>query len=1512
MSGDQADASQTGLARALRNILLKLESSGLHKPSFERLVREALQVLVGRRVFGSRSGTQGGRDLGTIDFGSRIHLEAKRYSPGKSRLKDGELHGSLVKAAAGADPPDVWVLATTIEIPQQLAEDLKRAGHKLGVWVELVDLRDGDLRFSALALLLAAGLETSIEVVRQAGKVTASDLVELRAILDHVRTLPETVSRAQGLEGRLVGLDGLFETVADRARAYLHEMISHPIKSWAELRQAVRADDKVPFLRRASISAQMTEWHRSPGPSGRPALVLLGEEGGGKTWAAIDWVQEVAEAGGLLPIVVPSHVAGRFDRLAGCLSAAVERLSGLQGFAWPERMESWLANSHLAGRVIVVIDGLNEEPETSWFQYFADQAADYPNLALLATCRTGFWHQRDPARGCNPPPMVVPLPLLELSEVESILVRAGLETKVHRNLWPLMTRPSQIELVLQAHDSAELIEDPSRERLMLLDWRRRYERRSGAPLTSSEFESIMRDLAEKVLASGTVSDSDVAGRLALQPDRKALAELQFGGILEKVPGGFRLHREHLILALALVFADEASQEFAACSGGLPVTAERLLASLEAKALDEHARICAAAIQVAAVQQTTPDGVVAALVCVLFALRNGLRWDDPDHFLQSVSGLFRQRPDAFKTLALALAEGTSDSQTLLDCLERAYLRWCDEPSATDLVRAHAHEILRRVDLGLERWKERDDRRFKERLAHLEPLIGARPSAGTRSVAGERVVFVESASTAHARSLAIKALSAQPRSLPIAILRTLAVTETLDRFGGDGQALAWLLRFGGEDLQAEAGRLANDLLGSGDVAGEAAGILLAESLPDPWSVPRYESRRPPRRSLFEELSSEDVCKTGFYLWRDADLEQCLGRGDVPAETKAINLSARCVDPEFSPSVHWLPGGVRDQLVELLADLNWPDRTHWQNTRAHGDYRRHEPAWIRVCLEELVEQLRRAYVPSAPSEPAAIADCTKQLRAISLLLDHSDGPAMTAAWRQFVSNPVMPEPTRTTPDQVEVELFAAALQLASDEEYVNLLLERGCQGRDSLDLVTDLARELPRELARSFTMTALALDSARAVALLPFLACLRQPLTAADRKNLARIVADVPRDLRIDTFIAARCDRRSARQFATVRGPTDLRGVAAKGYAFDAFRLIRGVRVEQMRQLGYEDPSLLANFAAQEDLVALMPALYDQVSSAIGEAIRQGWWDDETSLRLNSRAGRKLLECYPELVSRLIQASKRTRTHAWVWSVPRAFQLYLTAAETALQARGPEWSELVEELVTCGYGPGYDRYAARKTLTLLCRNHRRPEVEALLRRCARICTTDLELADFAVTVGSAAPKWFWSFLADESRASGPIGTARALTCAGFAPNWRRGLSFIEHVEARPGTWVAATLHESRLAAQRARSAASWSERLVCASSAPESWGAYQLLLRTADLRAPRLLDDQMKSRGLKWSDRSQVVAHLLRNWSALERAVKDSDDQAKKTLFHSTINERNMFPWVTTARLSLEVREELLRGG
>ena len=322
---------------------------------FEQLAAALLGHLLDVPIAVAKSGFQYGADAGAV--GQRRHrLECKKYRD-TSQLKERELLGEIDQALARDDALEAWILVTTRSVSEQIRQSLDRHGEQRGVPIVIIDWADYDV--PPLAALCASDpdlVETFFSseagaAARTLGSVSGDAITRLRRYLE---------SWSLG-----------FESLRQQSHAKLNKIWNSPRESSAALGQNAAGGSQGKRVRRKSVHNALDEWWQDPGHNDAPAAVI-GLEGTGKTWAALDWIMDGYTEQPVV-LIVPSpavETSFHFSEINLRLFLA-ERLQDVTGV---RDSQHWLCRlDHLLKRprdedpiLTIFFDGLNQEPSVSW------------------------------------------------------------------------------------------------------------------------------------------------------------------------------------------------------------------------------------------------------------------------------------------------------------------------------------------------------------------------------------------------------------------------------------------------------------------------------------------------------------------------------------------------------------------------------------------------------------------------------------------------------------------------------------------------------------------------------------------------------------------------------------------------------------------------------------------------------------------------------------------------------------------------------------------------------------------------------------------------------------------------------------------------------------------------------------------------------------------------------------------------------------------------------------------
>ncbi len=544
----------------LIKLLRTLEPSG--DAGLEGLVSRCIGAAFQQDDRTEDPGPQKGRDAALFDpktgLPSGVGIEVKRYNA-KSALRERELLGEITQVRRVRKSTHTWILVATKRVPAGTVEELVDEGFRNGLNVVVLDsVANG---FGNLEVLLASQRNAVLDWV---GRHDQARTVAWGDSLDEICRDSGFVHRLLDMRARLSGPYSARLACA-KGHEWLREKIDSQRKRIAGFNQQLGRQGKAPHVPRPQIEAAIEAWFSRP--PGRRILALLGGEGDGKTWAALD---ALLTAGHAVPLVVTSNL---FDDtgVEGVLAEALHRQCGGDYDHWRNlltRRGEWPSTFQL----LILVDGLNEAPSVRsdmMIQAIMDgrwgSATD-----IIVTCRKPFWDTRIE-------------PVLRTTSHELREVTVGAFDRVLE--WPVAlghlgpaaeALPPNILLALRnprlwsfAFDLRDRIGgmgEITLERLLVEHWRMRYSERSDLAVDWLTFNRLVarsvRNLREKSVSSpferGTL-DSMIKEMTGLSQDlSRDLGEIQDGVFYQLADDGLRLQirPERVPIALGLLLAQD--------------------------------------------------------------------------------------------------------------------------------------------------------------------------------------------------------------------------------------------------------------------------------------------------------------------------------------------------------------------------------------------------------------------------------------------------------------------------------------------------------------------------------------------------------------------------------------------------------------------------------------------------------------------------------------------------------------------------------------------------------------------------------------------------------------------------------------------------------------------------------------------------------------------------------------------------------------------------------------------
>jgi hypothetical protein len=326
----------------------------------EGLISELCSAASGQTFRLSISGSQQGQDSASeIGYGNRIKIETKHY--GKSKLNDRGLLGEVTEATGRDQECDLWVLAATCPVSSQLEKKLYLELESRGCALLVLDKVQNGL--SRITVLVALFPETVLEWDERNSRLL--NPAQFRESVEVVRQQPGFQSASSHVIEKLKGTLCGFGDARTRVNSCLMEMFSAPGNMRRAFRQPIDVlGPSTRVIPRRSLLHSLNDWWNQSINLPKH-VVVLGEEGLGKTWAVMHWLTGFFQRGDstiILPISAGMDASiSREGGVLEILSALLLRFVGLGDLPfWTKRVKRWLNEPlQMQPLFLLVIDGLN-------------------------------------------------------------------------------------------------------------------------------------------------------------------------------------------------------------------------------------------------------------------------------------------------------------------------------------------------------------------------------------------------------------------------------------------------------------------------------------------------------------------------------------------------------------------------------------------------------------------------------------------------------------------------------------------------------------------------------------------------------------------------------------------------------------------------------------------------------------------------------------------------------------------------------------------------------------------------------------------------------------------------------------------------------------------------------------------------------------------------------------------------------------------------------------------------
>ena len=585
----------------------------------------------------AKSGSQFGVDGKTSDPTFPVAFEAKRY---RGDVPSTEVLNKIGALAIREDPVELWILGTTGIVASQVADDLDALATIHGFATLILDWQPDAPRLAAVLAEAHAEVGEFLNRNVPTAGLAAGAITELRRLSGSTDLADIAHSALYQLRKASVATP----MAREANRRWLVETLSTRIRAKSRLGQVLTPLDAAgsPVPRSHLRDQLQAALERPP----EPRLVsVLGEEGNGKSWLAIEACVELPTA----PLVVvfspeefvtiPEGV--NWDEIIAkkLLTQTEESVAGISEARWWRRFERWRnAEAPRSPRLLVLVDGLNQRPAVTWGRHIDSLVLHTSDLGgcTVVTSRSEYFSRYVEPRLISPATSVVVPPWTELERDQVLaakgVVGAKLQPAVANSL--LNPRLLGIALTLLDADTLESLEALS-VTWLLFEHLRMLDRERSDGHSAVEFADMLQGHAKDIL--GRVR-AEVADDLTVFDNLEPAAEGRFFQWVQGEPHRYSLREQGLTYALALAVIEELR---AAIRNGRDAQ-EALQTILEPiTALDQTANATIAALTIACLDQQISGQIGMALLVGFAQLQN------PDGALAaSVKGLALRRVRVF--------------------------------------------------------------------------------------------------------------------------------------------------------------------------------------------------------------------------------------------------------------------------------------------------------------------------------------------------------------------------------------------------------------------------------------------------------------------------------------------------------------------------------------------------------------------------------------------------------------------------------------------------------------------------------------------------------------------------------------------------------------------------------------------------------------------------------------------------------------------------------------------------
>lgn len=816
---------------------------------------------------------------------------------------------------------------------------------------------------------------------------------------------------------------------------WLDRQLKSEKESWAKFLQNMAVlDPSIKVIRREEANRKLDSWWIG-WPDNSQSFFLLGEEGDGKTWAAISWIAEKIQSKTFPPVVVvPAFRVSADDPESLILDAIRSQLKGPnRDNYWQIYFERWLelpVNKNPL--VLLFIDGINERPSHGW-RAILDQFAVEPfenRIAIVATCRTDYWKEHIGNHPNLSADSWILSPYNE-SELQIALSKSGVpRDKITEDILELVSKPRYFALMVKLMDQMRGSGDVTLERLIYEDWRDRISRKTSHKdiLSHEDFQELISNLAWK-MKEKSIPRKEVYSELESFGDGKDLIEEFLSGkILHRDNGQLTVDRKYLILGLGLYLANEVRKVVKSGEKEVSETIGKYIGMLD---IDLNVSILGMAVCHVMELGEYPEECRLALFQAWISGRNFELGD-----LNKITAYFPSRPRTYFSMAERVWSDSVDNREIQEAFMARFLEYGEKPQIQNLMIEVFerwfgfifHEGIR----GFLAHKDEDREKGKQKLSET---LGGPVNVGSTEFHGFRFEIVSDKGLLRLARVALAVISHQKRGLFVKPIITGVVSQTVTGGILYQELLNWVIRTATDDIENVFLDEARKLFSiDNDVFKRAAWELLT-----PLATTEARSLQNKMDNEYEYKvygwSENDPCKSGNN-WIKANYIECLDR--TISHLNPTKLAGKLADVALEPEI-----AIQDNVCEILLeagqdiDLSNMKISRPINYKSSEDlaFERIETALCAFCPSHYVELVRSLalLLPERNFESSRDDRLAKFVYEHMIIFNENERKAIDAAWRKILHSDLDGNVYN------ELILFPCTIQGRDPKQQFELVLER-----------------------------------------------------------------------------------------------------------------------------------------------------------------------------------------------------------------------------------------------------------------------------------------------------------------------------------------------------------------------------------------------------------------------------------------------------------------------------------------